>query len=82
MNDATGVTTEKVGLTAERETALITLVGKARQSASADPILPDPWAEAAVERVLMPQGCGRRASASSWPIGPCDRPRPPPAGRP
>ena len=51
MNDATGVTTEKVGLTAERETALITLVGKARQSASADPILPDPWAEAAVERV-------------------------------
>ena len=51
MNDATGVTTEKVGLTAERETALITLVGKARQSASADPILPDPWAEAAVARL-------------------------------
>ena len=51
MSTAIGTTKEKVGLTAERETALITLVGKARQSASADPILPDPWAEAAVERV-------------------------------
>ena len=45
------MTTEKVTFTAERETALITLYGKARQSASADPILPDPWAEAAVRRI-------------------------------
>ena len=45
------MTTEKVGLTAERETALITLLGKARQSASSNPILPDPWAEQAVDRL-------------------------------
>jgi O-methyltransferase involved in polyketide biosynthesis len=36
------VVAEKVTFTAERETALLTLYGKARQSASADPILPDP----------------------------------------
>jgi O-methyltransferase involved in polyketide biosynthesis len=45
------VVTERVTFTAERETALITLYGKARQSASADPILPDPWAEEAISRI-------------------------------
>ncbi len=43
--------TEKVTFTAERETTLLTLYGKALQSASDDPILPDPWAEEAIRRI-------------------------------
>ncbi len=41
----------RVTFTAEWETALITLHGKARQSASDAPILPDPWAEEAIRRI-------------------------------
>lgn len=42
---------EKVEFTAERETTLFTLYGKALQSAAPDPILPDPWAVEAVSRI-------------------------------
>ena len=43
--------TEKVEFTAERETMLFTLYGKALQSASPDPVLPDPWAEEAARHI-------------------------------
>ena len=42
---------EKVHLKAEQETMLFTLFGKALQSRSKDPILPDLWAEDAVSRI-------------------------------
>jgi O-methyltransferase involved in polyketide biosynthesis len=43
--------TEKVRLTKEKETLLITLYSRALHSRSADPVLSDPWAEQAVERI-------------------------------
>jgi O-methyltransferase involved in polyketide biosynthesis len=45
------VNTEKVEFTAEMETSLFTLYGKALQSASSDPVLQDPWAEEAIGRI-------------------------------
>ena len=42
---------ERVALTGTQETLLITLYARALESRSARPILADPWAEAAVERV-------------------------------
>jgi O-methyltransferase involved in polyketide biosynthesis len=42
---------EKVHFTKEKETLLFTLYGKALQSRSADPVLPDKWAEDAVRRI-------------------------------
>jgi O-methyltransferase involved in polyketide biosynthesis len=45
------VTTEKVRLTKEKETMLITLYSRALHSRSANPVLRDPWAEQAVDHV-------------------------------
>lgn len=45
---------EQVKLTDTRATALLTLVARARQSRSADPVLRDPWAEAALARIDYP----------------------------
>ena len=42
---------EKVEFTKERETLLFTLYGKAQHSRSRDPILPDRWAEEAVNQI-------------------------------
>jgi O-methyltransferase involved in polyketide biosynthesis len=42
---------EKIRFTKEKETNLITLYGRAAQSRSARPILPDAWAEEAVGRI-------------------------------
>ncbi|RPJ49677.1 MAG: class I SAM-dependent methyltransferase [Chloroflexi bacterium] len=42
---------EKVQFTKERETLLFTLYGKALNSRSPEPVLQDPWAEAAVGRI-------------------------------
>ncbi len=42
---------EKVQLTNEKETMLVTLYGRALQSRSKDPILRDEWAENAVDRI-------------------------------
>ena len=42
---------ERVAFTREQETMLITLYARALESRSARPILADPWAEAAVERI-------------------------------
>jgi O-methyltransferase involved in polyketide biosynthesis len=42
---------EKVQLTKEKETMLVTLYGRALQSRSKDPILRDEWAEHAVDRI-------------------------------
>ncbi|MBW7884295.1 MAG: class I SAM-dependent methyltransferase [Caldilineaceae bacterium] len=42
---------EKVAFTGERETLLFTLYGKALESRSPDPVLPDPWAEQAIRRI-------------------------------
>lgn len=51
MWDWSAVDSENVTFTAERETALFTLYGKAQQSSSAGPILPDPWAEEAIRHI-------------------------------
>jgi len=56
---------EKVLLTKEKETLLITLYGRALQSRSKHPILRDPWAEEAVQRVdydFAELKVGRRAA--------------------
>ncbi len=45
---------ERAQLTAEKETALLTLFARARQSRSADPVLRDPWAEQALARIDYP----------------------------
>jgi len=56
---------ETAHFTKEKETMLITLYGRAMQSRSKDPILPDRWAEEAVERIeydFAKFNVGRRAS--------------------
>ncbi len=45
---------DRVKLTEEKATALLTLFARARQSRSARPVLPDPWAEQALERIDYP----------------------------
>lgn len=45
------MTTDKIRFTKEKETMLITLNGRAVQSAWKDPILPDPWAEEAMRHI-------------------------------
>ncbi len=45
---------ERIQLTHEKATALLTLFARARQSRSADPVLPDPWAERALARIDYP----------------------------
>jgi O-methyltransferase involved in polyketide biosynthesis len=45
------VDTERVEFTAERETTLFTLYGKALQSQMPDPILKDPWAVGAIAHI-------------------------------
>jgi methyltransferase (TIGR00027 family) len=45
------MTTDKIQFTKEKETMLITLNGRAVQSAWKNPILPDPWAEEAMRHI-------------------------------
>src|SRR5689334_13899089 len=45
------MTTDKIQFTKEKETMLITLNGRALQSAWKNPILPDPWAEEAMRHI-------------------------------
>jgi hypothetical protein len=45
------MSTQKVRLTKEKETMLISLYARALHSRSHDPLLRDPWAEQAIERV-------------------------------
>ncbi len=45
---------EHIELTEEKATALVTLFARARQSRSSRPVLADPWAEQALERIDYP----------------------------
>ena len=45
------MTTDKIQFTKEKETMLITLNGRAVQSAWKNPILRDPWAEEAMRHI-------------------------------
>ena len=45
------MTTDKIQFTKEKETMLITLNGRAIQSAWQNPILRDPWAEEAMRHI-------------------------------
>src|SRR4051812_43610740 len=42
---------EKIRFAQEKETSLLTLYGRALQSRSPKPVLADPWAEQAVQRI-------------------------------
>ena len=67
------MTTEKVRLTKEKETMLITLYSRALHSRGKDPLLRDPWAEQAVDRIDYDFGALKLSGR--WPVGAAIRAR-------